>query len=329
MRLHRVYVTVRNFLFSKANREFLIFLFFLALSGVFWLLMTLNETYEKEIVVPVHITDIPTDVMLTSEETDTVKVVVRDRGMLLFTYLYGEELKHVNANFKSYDQGSGTGSISSGELTKIIKQSLSGSSKIVSVKPDKLVFFYNTGACKRVPVRWRGRVIPEQLYFLSHVSYDPDSVTIYASEDMLDSIRMVYTEPLNNVGFRDTLMVDCRLRKIEGVKMVPDHIKTTFYTDVLTEERTEGIPVVGINMPPDKVLRTFPAKVTVRYVTGVNVYRSRNLSAKDFTVIADYNELRDNPSEKCTLKLQQVPQGISRVVLETQQVDYLIEEKSE
>jgi hypothetical protein len=88
MQLHRLYVTVRNFLFSKANREFLIFLFFLALSGVFWLLMTLNETYEKEVTVPVHITDVPTDIMLTSDEVDTVKVTIRDRGIMLLSYIW-------------------------------------------------------------------------------------------------------------------------------------------------------------------------------------------------------------------------------------------------
>ena len=37
---------VRGFLFTLVNKEFLIFLFFLLLSGIFWLLMTLNETYE-------------------------------------------------------------------------------------------------------------------------------------------------------------------------------------------------------------------------------------------------------------------------------------------
>ena len=81
----RPLVIVRNFLFSQANREFLIFLFFLALSGVFWLLMTLNETYEKEVVVPVHITGVPSDVMLTSDEVDTIRITVRDRGILLLT----------------------------------------------------------------------------------------------------------------------------------------------------------------------------------------------------------------------------------------------------
>lgn len=320
---------VRKFLFSRTNREFLIFLFFIALSGIFWLLMTLNEIYEQEVKVPVRITGVPEDIMLTSEETDTAKVTIRDRGIVLLTYLYGDVLKNVSANFKTYDEGMGNGiaSVSTGELTKLVSQYLASTSKVTAVKPERLLFYYNTGASKRVPVRWKGRVIPEQLYYLSQVTYDPDSVTIYAAEETLDSIWMVYTEPLNHVGFRDTLEVYCKLRKIEGVKMVPDHVTTTFFTDVLTEESIDGIPVEGINMPKGKILRTFPAKVSVRFVTGVNVFRT--LSTKDFTVVADYNDFNGKPSEKCTLRLQKVPQGITRAKLVTTQVDYLIEEISE
>ena len=178
-----------------------------------------------------------------------------------------------------------------------------------------------------MPVRWRGRVIPEHLYFLSHVTYDPDSVTVYASEERLDSIRIVYTETLNNVGFRDTLVIDCRLRKMEGVKIVPDHVKTTFYTDVLTEEKIEGIPVEGVNMPEGMILRTFPAKVSISFVTGVSTFR--NLKREDFTVIADYNEIKRSTSEKCRIYLKEVPAGISRVRLETTSVDYLVEKEAE
>ena len=322
--VHRLLSIIKNFLFSKANREFLIFLFFLALSSVVWLLMTLNETYEKEIAVPVHIVDVPTDIMITNDEADTVKVTIRDRGLQLLPYLYSDKLQHISVSFKTYDQGSGTGSIPGSELTKIIKHHLTASSKIISIKPEKLTFYYTTGVGKRVPIRWKGRVIPEQLYFLSHVSYSPDSVTVYATEERLDTIHMAYTEQLNYVGFRDTLDVDCQLRKMEGVKIVPDRVKVTFYTDVLTEERIDGIPIQCINLPKGKILRTFPARVTVKFVTGVNVYRT--LSPNDFVVIADYNEIASQQTEKCTLYLQEVPQGVTRAELLTKQVDYLIEE---
>ena len=174
-----------------------------------------------------------------------------------------------------------------------------------------------------MPVRWSGRVIPEELYFVSRVTYDPDSVTIFASDEKLDSISMVYTEQLNYANFRDTLTVECNLAKLKGVKTVPDRVRVKFYTDVLTEERISGIPIVGINMPEGKALRTFPTKISVSFVAGVSVYR--NLKPEDFTVIVDYDEIRRNPSEKCRVYLKNVPSGISKAKLETNMVDYLIE----
>lgn len=314
---------IRVFLFSRGNKEFLIFLFFLALSGAFWLSLTLNDTYEQEFAVPVAVVDVPKNAVLTSDEVDTVKMTIRDKGIFLISYYYGDYLKNIPIHFRSHSHNNGTGTIAAQELQKIVYSRLFTSSKILSTKPDKLEFYYSYGTKKKVPVRWSGRVIPEELYFISRVEYSPDSVTIYASEEKLDSINMVYTEQLNYANFRDTLSVNCRLSKIKSVKMVPDHVQVNFFTDVLTEERIEGIPVQGINMPEGKTLRTFPAKVAVNFVTGVNVYR--NLRPQDFTVVVDYNDIKKNPSEKCDIHLKNVPSGISRARLETTQVDYLIE----
>lgn len=327
MGMGRLWQYVRNFLFSKVNKELLIFLFFLALSGIFWLSLTLNETYEQEFAIPIAIVDVPKNAVLTSDEIDTVKMTIRDKGIVLAAYHYGDYLKNINVNFRNYTRNNGTGVVLAQDIQKIVYQRLLSGSKIVSMKPEKLEFYYNYGTKKQVPVRWSGRVIPEELYFISRVDYSPDSVTVYASDEKLDSINMVYTEPLNYANFRDTLVVDCQLSKLKGVKMVPDHIKVSFYTDVLTEERIEGIPIKGINMPEGKELRTFPAKVTVSFVTGVNVYR--NLRPEDFLVVADYQEIKKNPSEKCRIYLKNVPAGISRAKLETTLVDYLIESQAE
>jgi len=313
----------RDFVFSKANRDFLVFLFFLGLSGIFWLSLTLNETYEYEFSIPVSVVDIPKNAVLTSDEVDTVKMTIRDKGIVLMAYQYGDYLKRLRIPFKHYTRNNGTGMVPASELQKLLYQNLVSSSKIISSKPEKLEFFYNYGTNKKVPVRWSGRVIPEELYFISRVDYSPDSVTVYASDDKLDSISMVYTETLNYANFRDTLSITCQLAKLKGVKVVPDRVKINFYTDVLTEENIDGIPIQGINLPEGKVLRTFPAKVTVSFVTGVNVFR--NLRREDFTVVADYNEIKRHPSEKCRLTLKDVPPGISRARLDVTLVDYLIE----
>ena len=318
-----VWRTIREFLFTKTSKEFLTFLSFLALSGIFWLSLTLNETYEREFDVPVSVVGIPKNAVLTSDEVDTVRVTIRDKGIVLVAYKYGDALRNIELPFRNYTHNNGTGLIPASELQKRIYQNLISSSKVTAIKPEKMEFFYSYGTKKQVPVRWSGRVIPEELYFISRVAYEPDSITIYASEEKLDSINMVYTEQLNYANFRDTLTVDCNLAKLKGVKAVPDHIRIKFYTDVLTEERISNIPIVGINMPEGKVLRTFPAKTSVSFVAGVSVYR--NLKPEDFTIIVDYDEIRRNPSEKCRVYLKNVPSGISRAKLETTMVDYLIE----
>jgi len=323
MGILKVWRIIRDFLFSKANKEFLIFMFFLGLSGIFWLSLALNETYEREFAIPVSVVDIPKNAVLTSDEVDTIKVTIRDKGIALVAYQYGEYLSQLRIPFKNYTHNNGSGIVPASELQKLVYRNLVSSSRIISTKPDKLEFFYNYGTHKKVPVRWSGRVIPEELYFISRVDYQPDSVTVYASDEKLDSINMVYTEALNYANFRDTLSITCHLAKIKGVKVVPERVKINFFTDVLTEENIEGVPIQGINLPEGKVLRTFPAKVNISFVTGVSIYR--NLRPEDFTVVADYNEIKRHPSEKCRITLKNVPQGISRARLDVTLVDYLIE----
>jgi hypothetical protein len=319
-----LFQTLKNYLFSNINKQFLIFLFFLILSASFWLFMTLNDTYEQEIKVPVEIVNVPKNVVMTSTAVDTIRITVRDRGWEIFSYLYGDKISTMRMTFKNYDRGEGEGVIPNAELKRYAKQLLESSSKLISIKPEKLDFFYNNGERKRVPVRYVGRVMPEQIYFISHIEYTPDSVDVYASPEKLDSIRIILTEPLNHVGFRDTLFVNCRLTHPSDVKVVPDQIRIGFFTDVLTEESI-SVPIKCINLPEGKVLRTFPAKVKVNFVAGVS--ELRNLRPEDFSVVADYLEIQQKPSDKCNLYLRSVPRGISRATLETKKVDYLIEEE--
>jgi hypothetical protein len=318
---------ISNFLFSRANREFLIFLFFFAVAGIFWLLTTLNETYEQEIRIPVKYVNVPKTAVLTSAETDTIRVTVMDKGIVLLTYLYGDAMPEIEIDFNSHVHKNNTGEVTGAELSKRVSSHLAASSKLVSIKPDRLTFYYNFGERKRVPVKWRGTVTPDDLYFIADVKYNPDTITIYAPREKLDSINVIYTDVLNYTNFRDTLQVTTRLQRIAGVKMIPEIIDLMFMTDVLTEESINDIPVVGINMPPGKVLRLFPAKVSVKFVAGVKTYQQ--LSPSDFVVVADYNEIKASHAPKCNVYLQQTPPGISQATLNLTQLDYLIEDQPE
>ncbi len=307
------------------NKQFLVFLFFLFLSGAFWLMMTLNESYEHEIKVPVNVKYVPRNIVLTSSPTDTIRVTVRDKGWYIMAYLYTQPPKPISISFKNYDRGDGRGIVPLADMKRALEQELEVSTKIVSVKPERYEFYYNNGERKRVPVRWTGRVIPDHLFFISNTIYSPDSVDIYTSKEKLDSIRAVYTEPLNLVNFRDTLSITCNLAHAADVKVNPERIQIHFYTDVLTEETMSNIPIQCINLPKNMVLRTFPTKAKVHFVAGAS--QIKLLRPEDFIVIVDYREIEQNKQDKCTLFLRHVPHGVSRATLETHRVDYLLEEK--
>ena len=312
---------VRNFLFSGLNKEFLIFLFFLALSGAFWLLMTLNETMEREFKIPMRLTGVPGNAVITGELPDTVRVTVRDKGFTLVTY----DFRPLVFRFSNYaDEDEGKGVIPLTDVQKQVLSQMYGSSKLLQVKPGAFDFYFTYGTSKKVPVVFRGKITTSKSYYLAHTEFYPSIVTVYANKQQLNKLQTVEIEPFNYRNLQDTIRQAVKIRKIRGVKIVPSTVRLSVYPDVLTEEAIE-VPITAINMPPGMVLRTFPSKVTVRFTIGASLFRT--IKPNLFKVVVDYEELAANPSDKCTLQLRSVPRSVSKASLEIDRVDYLLEQQ--
>ena len=313
--------TVRNFLFSGLNKEFLIFLFFLALSGAFWLLMTLNETMEREFKIPMRLTGVPRNAVITGELPDTVRVTVRDKGFTLVTY----DFRPLVFRFSNYaDEDEGKGTIPLADVQKQVLSQMYGSSKLLQVKPGAFDFYFTNGTSKKVPVVFRGKITTSKTYYLAHTEFYPSMVTVYANKQQLDKLQTVEIEPFNYRNLQDTIRQAVKIKKIRGVKIVPPTVRLSVYPDVLTEE-TIDVPITAINMPPGMVLRTFPSKVTVRFTIGASLFRT--IKPNLFKVVVDYEELAANTSDKCTLQLRSVPRSVSKASLEIDRVDYLLEQQ--
>lgn len=312
---------IRNLLFSWMNKDFLIFLFFLLLSGIFWLMMALNDTYEREVKIPLYLDKIPKKVVVTSSTDDTLRVTLRDRGFYLVPYVYGNMMP-LPVNFNSFTKGDGKGTVASSDLQKLINQTIFKSTKITSLKPDRFDYTYNYGESKKVGLRLRSTIVPSQSYYIARVKFRPDQVTAYSDKYKLDSIKYISTEKLDLRNLSDTIVKTVRLATIKGVKCVPSEVEVSVYPDILTEASIE-VPITAINTPPGKVLRTFPSRIKVIFVAGASTFRS--IHPEQFTVIADYNDIVANPSEKCKLYVKTAPHGVRNPRPEINMVDYLIE----
>ena len=81
MGIKRILKRMREVVFKMLNRNSLVFLFFLILSGAFWLSMTLDETTDREYPVAVALTGVPDNAVITTEMTDTIHLVLRDKAL--------------------------------------------------------------------------------------------------------------------------------------------------------------------------------------------------------------------------------------------------------
>ena len=315
---------IRNFLLSKRSREFLVFLLFVFLSFSFWLLLVLNDEYETEVSIPFRMKNVPENVVLTSELPQDLKVGVKDRGTVLVNYLLGQTFYPVTIDFEDYSDKGNQVRFLSRTLDKRISSQFNQSTKLLSIKPDTLELIYTRAKAKKVPVRLRGEVKAERQFYISDIVYSPDSVMVYAPNEILDTITAAYTENLYLEQVADTTYRRVNLKSVTGARFMPSYNDVTFYVDIYSEKSVE-VPVMGINFPNDKTLRTFPSKVQVTFQVGLSQFK--HVTEEDFKVVVDYNTLEGNGNEKCRLHLFESPANVTHVRISPKEIDYIIEQK--
>ena len=314
---------IRSFLLSATSKEFLIFLFFVFIASVFWLFQVLNDNYEGQISMKLDLKNVPDNAVLTSELPPEIKVRLKDRGMVLLNY-WVNSVSAIPIDFEEYEDQGNQVVVSQSALKQKIKNVLSQSTELVSIYPDTLSYIYATGEGKKVPVRLKGKITVDPRYYIADVVYQPDSVMVYAPSEILDTISAAYTSSVVFEQVKDTTTQKVLLQKQKGVKFVPDFSEIRLLADVYSEKTLE-VPVRGINVPANKVLRTFPSKVNVTFQVGLSHFRTVN--PDDFFIAVSYEELIRGNKSKCTPHLKAFPKIIKHPRVSPEEVDFIIEEQ--
>lgn len=323
--MQNIYKIIRDFLLRFASKEFLIFCFFMFVSTAFWLLSSLNESYDQEFSISINITDVPENVVMTENISDTVKVTLHDKGYELLRYVMSD-IPAITLKFSQYAKHNGSGNVPISDINKLIKARIAATTTLVSVKVDRLDFFYlSHGQKKRVPVLFDGTIDAKSGYYISNTSFSPDSVTIFASKGALDTINAIYTVPQRIDELTEPMTTLVKLQHIRGAKSDIQEVKLSINTDQLTEI-TVSVPIKAINVPEGMDIKTFPSRIDVKVSVGMRL--KDRITAETFNVVADYMDLQDvnsDNSEKIPIKLIASPKGIARATLVANSVDYLIE----
>lgn len=325
-RLQLLGTKIRDFLLGARSKEFFVFLFFFALSAGFWLLQTLDETFETEVVVPLQLVNVPKEVVITSPLPTELRTTIKDRGTSLIRY-WNHHIAPLRLSFADYDSGTSYGRvrISPADIQKAVQERLFSTSRIQAIRPDTLEFYYNHGLYASVPVSIVGDIDTDSHHYLLDVKTSPTEVKVYASAATLDTLSTVATMPVNLTDLKENTTIDVALRPLHGAKIEPSYVKLTATVDVYMENTIE-VPVVSLNFPADRQLRTFPSTVRVTYTVGYA--QSKDISRRNFVSVVTYDDvlaLQQQGITKLPVRLKTIPEGVKNIRIEPQEIDYLVE----
>lgn len=320
----KIWVKIKKLLLGKKSHDFFVFLFFFVVSFGFWLLQTLNETFETEISVPLELKNVPENVHITTGLPSQVNITVRERGTTLLHFFRYSVQNAVEVDFDKYDAGltNGRVQVPTADVQRMIQKQLGVTSHIISMRPDTLEYYYNRGVARFLPVKICGNISASPQNYIQSISLSEDSVMVYAPNAVLDTMQYAYTQAVSLSGMKENTVHNITFRRMKGVEYVPDVVQMTAHVGYYAE-KTVDVPIIGLNFPGDKELRTFPskAKVTFRVESG----QYQKITAENFVLAITYEELLQNSSDKYRLHLKSLPEGVTNARISPREVDYLIE----
>lgn len=326
--LKRFVEATRTFLLSKMSREALVFAVFVLLSAAFWLTQALNETSELELEYDLELENVPEGTVITSELPSPMHITVRDKGTSLIRYYAQFRRRKLEIDFTQYDRGISYGHVvlPHTDVQKLLAASLDASTRIVTIRPDTLEYYYTRGVSKRVPVEFVGRVETDALSYISSLTIEPDSVTVWAEEHFLDSLNVINTVATTLTDLRKSTTRQIPLAPMKGVKLVPEQVTLTAEVDVYSE-KSVNVPIIGTNFPAGYTLRTFPTSATITFRVGSRDFG--RYTEENFVLTATYEELISRPDSTFRLQLRSIPEGVSQVRINPEVVQFLIEQVEE
>lgn len=316
------------------SKDLWVFLFFLAISAILWLMQASSEKGESTIRIPIHYEEIPEGFCKSEQLCPTLEVTVTDQWQTLFKYNAKMAFAFLGYGFDTIHIGreklqEGKNLIYSKSFETVLKEQLNVNTKIESYSPDTIKVSVFKIEKKTVPVKLVGTIkLRPQYIRIGDIQITPDQIEIFGTKEELSKIDSLETLPADSL-FEDvyestTQMVP--LRKDANISFHEDKVQVEIQAEQVTEKMINAVDITTKNVPSNMTLRTFPATVAVKCMVGISNWDKITPSA--FKLVVDYNKI-NSKDKKVTVEVAKVADEVFGVTLNPEQVEFVIEAKSE
>jgi len=195
-------------------------------------------------------------------------------------------------------------------------------SSITGFSPDSLVFNFSSKITRRVAVKPDVSLSFEKQYdSVGAMHLHPDSVDVSGPGSVVSGITFISTQHIALEHVKDPVSKKVKLVTSKLLELSDSSVMLQVPVEKFTEENLE-IPVKPIHVRQGYSLKTFPDKITIRYLVALSKYNAVTPGLFDAVVYAE--KLTDENSSKVKVELLTVPSFVKVVAAEPQRVDYIL-----
>lgn len=326
----KVIVNKANDIHSDNNTVVLIVC--LLVSTLFWFLKALNDEYRTEVEFPIEFTDIPKNYSLYGSPPEKLVATIEDAGFTIIRYRFSYVFSSLKFDVSKYfednalDTKDGAISLEQAALKKGIEKALIASTKIIGIYPENVLISYSKLQERMMPIKVLAEITTEQQHIVNgNITTSPDSVLVIGSGMQLDQTEAIFTNPIRAHNLDDSLIRNISLQSVDGLDLDLKRVKLTIPVETYTEKILE-VPVIGRGFPDSLDIRTFPGVARVTCICGLSVYSQ--VHPHNFVCYIDYDKVEERSNGNAEVSVESNSAYAKRVILRTQNVDYLIEKKN-
>ncbi len=314
----------------RRNKNALMFLLFIFLSTCFWVINALSkDDYTASLTYPVRYTNSRNNELIKGDLDRELTIKVRAGGFSILSY----QVKNRSAFEIDISQeqrikiGDKHGAIvATRDYIRDLTGYLANDMELIEITPDTLFIPLIEKVSKKVPVNLSANLkFEKQMQLSGNIAVQPDSVVVSGPEDLIDTLRGVYTKRVLFEKLKDTLVRNIAIEELDQVEISESRVVVSVPVEPFTEVSVK-VPIMASNLADSLMLKSFPSEVKVSYRIGL----SRAVhSTVDFSAVVDFAELSmSNMPPRLKVKLNKQPEDISFVTYSPVFIEYLLEKQS-
>jgi len=248
-----------------------------------WFIVNLSRDFNVTIQVPIVLSNLPSDVTISSEIPETASVVLTGEGWNLISVYTNPPRVLVNAESDEVN------------LAEQLRSQVGAFSdlNIVQVRPTQLFIQKERRVSRKLPIRNRTTIrFTDQFGQLSDPVLSPDSVTVSGAESILDELEYWDTVDTELTNINQSIDRAIQLQSMTGVSLEPSTVNLSMEVAEFTEAEIR-VPIRTRNLPSGRAVSYNPSSILVRYDVPIHQF-SEVQGVRLFNAFVDYSLIEED-----------------------------------